>query len=240
MPYNDPHNTGRPSYYLSRRVSALLAPEKDIEVVAKTTNRAELIQLIDDTVANVILVDAAFEDNRGIEVTRSIKRVYPQVHVLGFSMVDRKETMIGMLKAEASGFLLKSADKEDLLEAIRAVASGNNYLTHELSGWLLHQLHPTGRSSLQSGDALTAREREILQLIAEEYSNPEIAEKLFISPRTVDTHRRHLLNKIGAKNTAGLVKYAFQQGLLSWDVPRITDTLRLSFLLLLPTYKSSG
>ena len=201
-------------------VAALIAPEQDIEVVAAPSTKDELTQQLATTATDVVLIDVAFADQQGIEITKGLKVTYPSIYVIGFSMVDRKETVIDMLRAGASGFLLRNANQKDLVEAIRTVASGDSYINHEVSVWLLQQLNPTSEKSVHHpGDALTAREQEVLQLIVEEHSNPEIAERLFISLRTVDTHRRHLLEKTGAKNTAGLVKYAFYQGMLSWSPP---------------------
>ena len=202
-------------------VCALIAPEEDIEVVAEITNTTDLTRLMDDVRADIMMIDVAFENHRGIEVTKTLKTTYPQLHIIGFSMVGEKEHAIDMLKAGANGFLLRNVSKKDMLEAIRSVAVGNSYLCQEASLILLEQLNlATKKPSTLKGEALTPRETEVLQLIAKEYSNPEIAEKLFISLRTVDTHRRHLLDKTEAKNTAGLVKYAFYHGMLPWSLPQ--------------------
>ena len=202
-------------------VCALIAPEEDIEVVAKTTTTTDLMKLMDDVTADIMMIDLAFEDHHGMEVTKTMKAAYPQLRIIGFSMVDEKESVIGMLKAGANGFLPRNASKEDMLEAIRMVAAGDSYLSHEVSLMLLQELNPSAKKrATRQGDALTPRETEVLRLIAEGYSNPAIAEKLFISLRTVDTHRRHLLDKSEAKNTAGLVKYAFFQGMLPWRLPQ--------------------
>ena len=121
-----------------------------------------------------------------------------------------------MLEAGATGYILKNAGKEEMINAIQTVANGNSYFSSQVSAKLLEQIiNPTFSTRNKSeGNILTEREMEVLKLIADEYSNPEIAEKLFISVRTVDTHRRNLLDKLGVKNTAGLVKYAIKHGLL--------------------------
>ena len=195
-------------------VCALIAPEDDIEVVAEASDETTLETLMKHHTTGVLLIDVDFgAQGGGVSLTKKIKTICPAVSVIGFSRDDAKDVTIGMLKAGATGFLLKNASKEDMLEAIRAVASGDSYLSHEVSLMLLQQITPTPEKhpAPHRGDALTTRESEVLQLIVAEYTNHEIADKLFISLRTVDTHRRHLLEKLGVKNTAGLVKYALRQ-----------------------------
>ena len=115
-----------------------------------------------------------------------------------------------MLQAGASGYLLKNAGPEQLASAVRIVMDGKNYFSPEVSATLLQTFTQAQRPPASGLDALTPRETEVLRLIAQEFSNQQIAEKLFISVRTVDTHRRNILEKIQAKNTAGMVKYAIQ------------------------------
>ena len=199
-------------------VCALFASEEDIQVIAEAADENMLEERIREREANVLLIDADFgaRVGRGVEATRKTRVACPGIGIVGFSRMDGKGSAIDMLKAGANGFLLSDAQPDDMLTAIRLVASGDSYLPHEVSLLLLHQLTPgsEGHATIHAGEVLTARETEVLQLIAEEYSNPEIAEKLFIGLRTVDTHRRHLLEKLGAKNTAGLVKYALRQGII--------------------------
>ncbi len=197
-------------------VCALIAAEKDIEIAGEATSTTELMTLIHSTQVDVILMDVGFDNHRSVEIIVDIKANFPEICIVAFTRLDEKAVVIDLLKAGSDGFLLKSAGKEDMLTAIRTVASGDSYLCHEVSLMLLQLLSPSSENhtATYQDNIVTNRETEVLRLIAEEYTNSEIAGKLFISLSTVDTHRRHLLKKLRVKNTAGLVKYAIRQGII--------------------------
>lgn len=197
-------------------VTELLKKEDTIEVVGDTGSDTEVWQFLKEKTINVILMDIDMGDISGITLTASIKQDYPDVKILALSMHGDKNYIVKMLEAGALGYILKNAGKEEMLNAIHTVANGNTYFSSQVSTKLLEHISKPSSDikHKMEGTILTDRELEVLKMIAEEYSNPEIAERLFISIRTVDTHRRNLLDKIGAKNTAGLVKYAIQKGLL--------------------------
>jgi DNA-binding NarL/FixJ family response regulator len=161
-------------------------------------------------------MDIDMGETSGIDMTIEIKKDYPEIKILTLSMHGEKNYIVKILEAGANGYILKNAGKEEIITAIQTVANGGTYFSSQVSEKLLEYLkHPSKQKKDISKDVtLTEREIEILKLISEEYSNPEIAEKLFISVRTVDTHRRNLLEKLGVKNTAGLVKYAIKVGIL--------------------------
>lgn len=197
-------------------LAELLGKEKHLKVVAGVGSGAEVHQVMQDQEVDLILMDIDMGETNGIEITAEIKKIYPEVKVLTLSMHGEKNYILKMLEAGANGYILKNAGKEEMVNAIQTAAEGNTYFSSQVSAKLLEHLsNPGGASKKKQEDTpLTDREIEVLILISEEYSNPEIAEKLFISVRTVDTHRRNLLDKLGVKNTAGLVKYAIQKGLL--------------------------
>lgn len=197
-------------------LAELLDKEKNMKVVAGVGSGAEVFEMMQQHVVDLILMDIDMGETSGIEVTAEIKKQYPEVKVLTLSMHGEKNYILKMLEAGANGYILKNAGKEEMINAIQTAAEGNTYFSSQVSAKLLeHLANPGGTGKKKQEDTpLTDREIEVLILIAEEYSNPEIAEKLFISVRTVDTHRRNLLDKLGVKNTAGLVKYAIQKGLL--------------------------
>lgn len=197
-------------------LSELLKKEKNMEVLSLVGNGPELMEVLSKAVPNVILMDIDMGETSGIELTKQVKQKHPDIKVLALSMHDDKNYIVKMLESGASGYILKNAGKEEMLNAIQTVASGNSYFSSQVSAKLLeHLTNPKpAKKSQPTETPLTDREIEVLKLIADEYSNPEIAEKLFISVRTVDTHRRNLLDKLGVKNTAGLVKYAIQKGFL--------------------------
>ncbi len=196
-------------------LSELLSKEKDIVVIGEAGGRTELLDILSKEKTDVILMDITMGDDNGIQITEELKKAQPELKILALSMHDDKNYIVKMLEVGASGYILKNAGKDEMLNAIHTVANGNTYFSSQVSAKLLeHLTNPKAEKKKPEGVPLTDREVEVLKLIADEHSNPEIAEKLFISIRTVDTHRRNLLEKIGAKNTAGLVKYAIQKGLL--------------------------
>jgi len=194
----------------------LIELSKDIEVVAEAENGTEVIDLVKKVKVDVVLMDIDMGHTSGIETTHQLKKEHPEINVLGLTMHEEQEYIVEMLEAGASGYLLKSTGMEELLTALRTAAKGDSYFSQQVSATLLQAItHKKTFPSFKSNHygPLTEREIEVLQLIAREFSNGEIAEKLFISIRTVDTHRRNLLEKLQAKNTAGLVKYAIEKGL---------------------------
>ncbi|KYG82481.1 response regulator [Roseivirga echinicomitans] len=182
-----------------------------IEVVGEAKDGEEALSRLALCEAELVIMDVSMPCMGGAETTKLIIEKYPNTNVMVLSM-HNEETMIReMLNAGALGYILKSTNMTELLEAIETVSKGEIYFTKEVSANIMKQLvKGKANSQSQSLDKLTKREIEILKLIAEEFTNHEIAEKLFISPRTVDTHRRNLIQKLQAKNTAGLVRYAIK------------------------------
>lgn len=192
-------------------LQSLMKEEKDLNIAGQACNEQELMAILQETPIDLILLDVTMEGASGIDITKNIKKIFPKVKILAFSMHDEKEYVIRMLEAGAAGYLLKNTGKDEMLTAIHAVAGGDSFFSHEISEMLLRQVTKSPGHE-HSKHPLSKREAEVLKLIAEGYSNPEIAEKLFISIRTVDTHRRNILDKLRLKNTAGLVRYAIRQG----------------------------
>ncbi len=197
----------------------LLEREKDISVVGEAENAEEIEKLLAVQPADVILMDIDLGETDGIVMTKKVKEMHPSLQVLGLTMHEEPDYIIKMLEAGASGYLLKNAGREELLTAIHTVAKGDSYFSQKVSATLLQAVtrqkqSPAEVKKVQIQTPLSEREIEVLRLIAQEYSNGEIAEKLFISIRTVDTHRRNLLEKLQVKNTVGLVKYAIAKGLI--------------------------
>jgi len=196
----------------------LLDRETDIEVVGEAEGAEDTLQLLAKIPVDVILMDIDLGESDGIQATRRVKEQYPNICVLGLTMHEESDYIIKMLEAGASGYLLKNAGREELLTAIHTVAKGDSYFSQKVSATLLQAItHPKTAPADQKKHfqtPLSEREIEVLRLIAQEYSNGEIAEKLFISIRTVDTHRRNLLEKLQVKNTVGLVKYALDKGII--------------------------
>jgi DNA-binding NarL/FixJ family response regulator len=196
-------------------VRSILDKEKDIEVVGEASNGTEIIELMARLEVDVLVLDIDIGTPNGIEITALVSNSHPETKILILSMMGLHDFVIQALEKGAIGFLLKNTGKDEVLTAIRSVSKGDSYFSREVSAILIEQLHKPASSRRKNSDIpISPREIEVLKLIAQEFSNSEIAEKLFISIRTVDTHRRNLLEKLGAKNTAGLVKFAIQKGLV--------------------------
>jgi DNA-binding NarL/FixJ family response regulator len=196
-------------------VRSILEKESDMLVVADAANGIEVLDKIEKLEVDVLVLDIDIGKPNGIEITEMVSDNHPDVKILILSMMGLHDFVIQALEKGAIGFLLKNTGKDEVLTAIRSVSKGDSYFSREVSAVLIEQLQKPASSRKKNADIpISPREIEVLKLIAQEYSNSEIAEKLFISIRTVDTHRRNLLEKLGAKNTAGLVRFAIQKGLV--------------------------
>ncbi len=194
-------------------LAALLSPEPDIEVVGLAGTGREAIALVRAKRPNLALLDITMPDMNGLEATRHITTYYPEVRVLILTIHEEETFFFEALRAGASGYVLKGASSEELLMAIRAVHEGGVYLPPMLARHLAReyiQHHPPADEQ----DPLTPREREILTLIAQGYTNQEIAAKLHLSLNTVKTHRRHIYEKLNLHSRAALIEYALRRGLL--------------------------
>ncbi|MCE7993991.1 MAG: response regulator transcription factor [Roseivirga sp.] len=188
-----------------------LINQEHIEVLAEAMNGAEALSQLTKTDFDLVIMDLSMPEMNGTEATRLITEKYPDVNVLILSMHNEEARIREALKAGAMGYILKSTSMAELLEAVETVSKGEPYFTREVSAKIMNQLvRGKENEHANTTSRLTNREMEILKLISEEFTNQEIATKLFISPRTVDTHRRNLIQKLHAKNTAGLVRYAIR------------------------------
>ena len=201
-------------------IRALLMGSKEIEIIGECEDGDEVVAFLSEKTADVVLMDINMKRMNGIEATSSVIAAFPDVKVIALTMHNEEGYVSKILKAGAVGYVLKNTGKAELVLAIQAVTEGKSYFGTEVAEIMMSKyLKTTNKPKNPSGflvtvDELTKREIEILKLIAEELTTTEMSEKLFISPRTVDTHRRNLLQKLGVKNTAGLVKFALQNGLI--------------------------
>ncbi|MBI4771905.1 MAG: response regulator transcription factor [Chloroflexi bacterium] len=196
-------------------VRLLLEAEPDIEVVGEALNGDEAIAQTESLHPHVVLMDIAMPGSDGLGATREIKSRWPQVLVLVLTMHRSEEYFFEMLKAGASGYVLKGAETDELINAVRVVARGEVFLYPTMARQLL-QDYLSRLKEPQAGvqPALTAREKEILRLMAEGYSNKEIAERLVVSPSTVHSHRTNLMVKLNLTSRHELIRYARERGLL--------------------------
>lgn len=202
-------------------ICALLEDEIGFEIIAEAQNGQEAIDICAEREEEIdfIIMDISMPEMNGIEATRKIKEAHPDIKILALTMMDEDQHIRQMIEAGASGYILKSSNRQELIDAITAILDGKHYFSDDATRSVMMDLVKSPTRN-QSGDPtqLTDREIEVLELIVKEHTNAEIAKKLYISPRTVDAHRRNLLQKTGAQNTAGLVTYAIKHELVNLNL----------------------
>lgn len=200
-------------------IKAILSGNKNINIIGECSDGAEVADFIEGKSIDVVLMDIKMPKQNGIETTKQLLKINPNLKVLTLSMHNEETYIVNMLKAGASGYILKNTGETELFEAINKVYNGEIFYSLEVANVMMSKYMNNVTKSKSTNfeisvDDLTRREKEIIVHIANELTNQEIAERLFISPRTVDTHRRNLLQKLGVKNTAGLVKFAMSHNML--------------------------
>jgi two-component system response regulator NreC len=200
-------------------IRSLLDDEPDIEVVGEAADGREAVEKVEKLRPDVVLMDITMPQLNGLEATRHIKKQFPEIKVLGLTMYTNEEYIFQLLQAGASGYLVKQSAPAELISAIQAVYRGDSFLSPAISKTIIEEYlkHTEKISQSDAYEKLTDREREVLQLITEGYSNQEIAEMLYISVKTVGVHRVNLMTKLNLHNTAELIKYAFRKGIISLD-----------------------
>ncbi|MFD2920210.1 response regulator [Terrimonas rubra] len=196
-------------YMVIEGIRSLLQNESSIEWMGHATNAASCLSFLKLQQPDIILLDINLPDKSGTELCKEIKQLYPSVFVLGLSTFNQQVVIRNMMNNGASGYLLKNASKEEILEAIATVLKGKEYLSIEAAFAI--------KETDKHFPIITRREKEILLLIAEGLTNAEIAEKLYISTPTVNTHRKSLLEKFDVKNTALLIGKAIKYGFVQHE-----------------------
>lgn len=192
-------------------VANLLQKEEGFEVVGTAKDGEEAIRLARQLQPDVIVMDIHLPGSDGISATRQILSEFPDAKILALSNFETEDYVVNMLRSGAKGYILKEAPMEELVLAIKTIANGSSYFAKEISMKILALLEniglPSASKEPSEKSSLTEREMEILELVAAEMTNKEIAALLYISPRTVETHRRNLIQKLKVKNTAGLMRF---------------------------------
>jgi len=198
-------------------VIKILQDVDGLEVVGEASDGFELLEVAKETTPDMVILDISMPNLRGLEATREIKTILPNIKVLILTMFRSKEYVYGAISAGAEGYLLKEDADTELFVAVEKIRQGGRYISPILSGELTHELIHMGHEgqSTSSGNLLTLREKEVLKLIAEGKSHKETADLLFISVRTVDHHRANIMRKLNIKDTANLTKYAIREGFTS-------------------------
>jgi DNA-binding NarL/FixJ family response regulator len=188
-------------------------------IAGEAANGEDAISMYDSLKPDLVIMDISMPGMNGIEATRIIKENDPNAKILILTMHDNQEYLNQIIRSGAKGFVLKNTDKEELLDAVKTVAGGENFFSKDISKLIIENYirsaKETDKNEGYKEVPLTKREIEILKYIAEGNSNQEIANKLYISYNTVDTHRKNIMHKLSIKNTAGLVRYAIEKGLIA-------------------------
>jgi len=199
-------------------LKALLESQENMIVVGEAENGRQAVRLASKLAPDVIVMDINMPELNGIEATRQIIAELPDTKIIALSMYSDKRYVVGMLKAGVSGYLLKNCAFDELVSAISAVVANQNYMSQKIADTVMKDY----ANILESSDAspastLTAREREVLQLIAEGLKTKDIAARIHVSVKTVETHRQQVMRKLNAKSIAELTKIALREGLTSLD-----------------------
>lgn len=208
-------------------LKSYLDTQEGLQVVAEANSGVAALALVEQAHPDVVIMDITMPGMDGMQATRQLKAILPECNVLALTVHEDKQYLFEMLAAGASGYLTKQVATEELVEAIRCVATGQVYLQPALARWLLddyrrvieqtpHEFHPGTHEEPQGRDlsVLSLRERQVLEAVAEGYSNQEIGDLLGISPKTVARHRERIMDKLNIHTSTELVKFAIRTGLI--------------------------
>ena len=202
-------------------LKALIEAQPDMKIVGQATNGREAVKIAHKEKPDMVIIDVAMPDLNGLEAMRQILSENPLTKVIALSMHSDRRYVTGMLSSGASGYILKHCAFEELAHAIHTVLSNQVYLSPAIAGIVVKELSQPRSARLRPSSAslysLTSREREVLQLIAEGHSARDIAQRLHLSVKTIETHRRQVMEKLGIRSVAELTKFAVREGLTSLD-----------------------
>ncbi len=204
-------------------IVALLNNTPFVDIIGEASDGLGALDLLQSNTTDIAILDLDMPQMNGLEACKLIKQRHPNVSILILSWHCEAAQIKQLMESGAKGFLVKDCTKDELQTAVKVMAQGGSYFSQPITE-LIFELNSTKRNTVTQGEAkqtLTSREQEILECIANEYTNKEIAHQLFISQRTVETHRRNLIQKLQVKNTVGLVKYYFQRFSFSKQALRI-------------------
>ncbi len=195
-------------------IQSMFADHAKIRIVGGCTSGKEALQQLQQLKADVVLLDINLPDMDGIELNKLMQRRFSHIKVIALTMHHEASFIQTMIRNGARAYVLKNSGQEQLQQAITAVAAGDTYFGEEVKEAMMQGMLPESSTSHAMIPKLSRREQEVLKLIIQEFTTSEIAEKLFISQNTVETHRKNLLQKLNVRNTAGLVRFAIEKGLV--------------------------
>ncbi len=202
-------------------IRALIERQPGMEVIAEAENGRTAVQMVQELLPDVVIMDINMPDMNGLEATRQITAIVPNVKIVALSAYSDRRFVVEMLKAGASGYVSKNHDFKEVIEAIRAAAANRNYLNPETAALIIKDYtHLLSKEASPVFSSLTPRERETLQLLSEGKTTREIASGLQINIKTVETYRKHIMDKLDIHTIAELTKYAIREGLTTLEINR--------------------
>lgn len=199
-------------------VRSILQLENNMHVVGEAKSGDEVLKMVQANPVDIVLLDLNMPGKSGMETARKLRRTHPRLKILAFSIYDEQHKVLSMLKSGADGYLLKAADSNEVVKAINGVMKGDSYISKEIADKVVYDVVAGNmpakiEENTDEANALSRREEEILSMLANDNSYSEVAKKLHISRRTVDTHRYNISKKLGIKSLAGLIRYAINHNL---------------------------
>jgi DNA-binding NarL/FixJ family response regulator len=180
------------------------------EIVGESTGASNALDELDTVNADILLTDVSMPEMSGIELTRLVKKKHPHIKIIALSMFSESQVVAEMIDAGISGYILKNTGKQELIEALNKVSSGQNYFGQDITLQLMRSF----KRNQDESSRLTDREIEIIRMIEQDFGNKQIADMLFISERTVETHRKNILRKTNTQTVVGLLKYAYERKII--------------------------
>lgn len=190
-------------------LNLMLEGKMDFKVVGESTQPLMVLKLLENTPIDILMTDVSMPNMTGVELTRAVKNKFPDIKILALSMFGESQIIAEMIDAGISGYILKNAGKKELIEALTKIAEGQNYFSQEITLQLMKSFKRN-----QEEIKLTDREIEIIRMIEKEMTTRAIADILFISERTVETHRKNILHKTNTQSVVGLLKYAYERKII--------------------------
>lgn len=199
-------------------IESILASEKDFQIIGRCYTGPEVIEFVQKETPDILLLDVNLPGKNGMDVCKELAEIKPSVKVLAISMFNEESFVSEILNNGAKGYILKNTGREELYKAIRTVSKGDSYFSKEVTETIMKGLMNQRKASSKTNTSipkLSRREKEVLKLIAQEFTTQEIADNLYISLKTVESHRSSLLSKLNARNSVGLVRIALENDLLA-------------------------
>jgi two-component system response regulator NreC len=199
-------------------IKALIRTNENVDVIGEAGSYEELKGILKTNIPDILILDVSLPDKSGIEITKELSETHPDISIMILSMFTDENFILNAIKAGAKAYLPKNTNKNELIEAINSIYNGEEYFSKKIRAIIYDNMMKElkgGAAKEEPKESLTKREKEVLKLFAEGYSNSEIAETLFISIRTVESHKNHIMTKLNLKSNVDMIKYSIKNGIIS-------------------------